>query len=117
MRPAPTGREDDLGAGATHPLIASPEHPHPRRRRGEDHPVAEGLPRPRGLAVPELLSEHALDKLRLGDCMFAEFVAALEHAEVIEPTTGSFLAAPVPPVAVPLTAGIPCFGDRRLMGW
>jgi hypothetical protein len=31
-----------------------------------------------------LISEHAFDKLRLLDCTFAEFEAALEEAEVIE---------------------------------
>ena len=33
---------------------------------------------------PKLISEHAFDKLRLIDCTFAEFGAALEVAEVIE---------------------------------
>ncbi len=33
---------------------------------------------------PKLISEHAFDKLRLIDCTFAEFGAALEIAEVIE---------------------------------
>jgi hypothetical protein len=39
---------------------------------------------PRSGATPKLLSEHAFDKLRLLDCTFAEFDAAIEHAEIIE---------------------------------
>ena len=32
----------------------------------------------------KLISEHAFDKLRLIDCTFAEFDAAIAEAEVIE---------------------------------
>jgi hypothetical protein len=46
--------------------------------------VPEPLPRPKIWRHPRLLSEHAFDKLRLLDCTFAEFDAALARAEVIE---------------------------------
>jgi hypothetical protein len=46
--------------------------------------VAEFLPRPKVWRYRKLLSEHAFDKLRLLDCTFAEFEAAIELAEVIE---------------------------------
>ena len=35
------------------------------------------------------MSEHAFDKLRLIDCLFSEFSAACEAAEVIEETVVS----------------------------
>ena len=44
----------------------------------------EPVPRPKVWRHPRLLSEHAFDKLRLLDCTFAEFDAALAAAEVIE---------------------------------
>ncbi|MGO9875723.1 MAG: DUF4258 domain-containing protein [Acidimicrobiia bacterium] len=44
----------------------------------------EPVPRPKVWRHPRLLSEHAFDKLRLLDCTFAEFDAALGTAEVIE---------------------------------
>lgn len=43
-----------------------------------------GLPRRKEWRHPRLISEHAFDKLRLIDCTFAEFDAALDQAEVIE---------------------------------
>jgi histidinol-phosphate/aromatic aminotransferase/cobyric acid decarboxylase-like protein len=43
-----------------------------------------GLPRAKVWQHPRLLAEHAFDKLRMLDCTFAEFDAAIEHAEVIE---------------------------------
>jgi len=46
--------------------------------------VSKPLPRPKIWRHPRLLSEHAFDKLRLLDCTFAEFDAALATAEVIE---------------------------------
>jgi hypothetical protein len=49
--------------------------------------VNEPLPRPKVWVHPRLLSEHAFDKLRLLDCTFAEFDAALLNAEVIEEHT------------------------------
>jgi Domain of unknown function (DUF4258) len=47
-------------------------------------PVPEEFPRPKVWRYPKLLSEHAFDKLRLLDCTFAEFEAAIEHADIIE---------------------------------
>jgi hypothetical protein len=49
-----------------------------------DRRVDEPVPRPKVWRHPRLLSEHAFDKLRLLDCTFAEFDAALGTAEVIE---------------------------------
>jgi hypothetical protein len=54
------------------------------RSRRNDRRVDEPLPRPKVWQHPRLLSEHAFDKLRLLDCTFAEFDAALADAEVIE---------------------------------
>lgn len=42
------------------------------------------VPRSKVWQHPKLVSEHAFDKLRELDCTFAEFNAAIEHAEVIE---------------------------------
>ena len=42
------------------------------------------MPRPKVWHDRRLLSEHAFDKLRILDCTFAEFDAALAEAEVIE---------------------------------
>ena len=42
------------------------------------------LPRRKQWRHRRLISEHAFDKLQLLDCGFAEFEAALQHAEVIE---------------------------------
>jgi hypothetical protein len=41
-------------------------------------------PRPKVWQARRLVSEHAFDKLRLIDCLFSEFSAACESAEVIE---------------------------------
>ena len=49
-----------------------------------DRRVDEPAPRPKVWRHPRLLSEHAFDKLRLLDCTFGEFDAALAAAEVIE---------------------------------
>jgi hypothetical protein len=49
-----------------------------------DRRVDEPVPRRKVWRHPRLLSEHAFDKLRLLDCTFAEFDAALGTAEVIE---------------------------------
>ncbi len=43
-------------------------------------------PRPKVWQARRLVSEHAFDKLRLIDCLFSEFSAACEAAEVIEET-------------------------------
>lgn len=42
------------------------------------------LPRSKVWRHERLITEHAFDKLRIIDCGFAEFTAALESAEVIE---------------------------------
>lgn len=42
------------------------------------------MPRPKVWRHERLITEHAFDKLRIIDCGFAEFAAALEAAEVIE---------------------------------
>ena len=41
-------------------------------------------PRPKVWQARRLVSEHAFDKLRLVDCLFSEFSASCESAEVIE---------------------------------
>lgn len=41
-------------------------------------------PRPKVWQARRLVSEHAFDKLRLIDCLFSEFTAACDTAEVIE---------------------------------
>ncbi len=46
--------------------------------------MARQLPRLKRWQYPKLLTEHAFDKLRLLDCTFAEFEAAIDHAEIIE---------------------------------
>lgn len=46
-------------------------------------------PRPKAWQGRRLVSEHAFDKLRLIDCLFSEFSAACEAAEVIEETVVS----------------------------
>jgi hypothetical protein len=46
-------------------------------------------PRPKTWQARRVLSEHAFDKLRLIDCLFSEFSAACEAAEVIEETVVS----------------------------
>lgn len=46
-------------------------------------------PRPKTWQARRLVSEHAFDKLRLIDCLFSEFSAACESAEVIEETVVS----------------------------
>lgn len=46
-------------------------------------------PRPKAWQARRLVSEHAFDKLRLIDCLFSEFTAACEVAEVIEETVVS----------------------------
>jgi hypothetical protein len=46
--------------------------------------MPEPVPRPKAWRYPKLISEHAFDRLRLLDCTFAEFEAALEKADVIE---------------------------------
>ena len=43
-------------------------------------------PRSKVWQARRLVSEHAFDKLRLLDCLFSEFAAACEGAEVIEET-------------------------------
>jgi hypothetical protein len=45
--------------------------------------VAE-LPRPKLWLHRRLITEHAFDKLRLLDCVFAEFEGALQSAVIIE---------------------------------
>ncbi len=45
--------------------------------------------RPKIWQARRLVSEHAFDKLRLIDCLFSEFSAACESAEVIEETVVS----------------------------
>lgn len=44
------------------------------------------VPRAKVWQYPRWVSEHGFDKLRLIDCTFAEFEAAIEEAEVIEET-------------------------------
>jgi len=46
-------------------------------------------PRSKAWQSRRLVSEHAFDKLRLIDCLFGEFSAACEDAEVIEETVVS----------------------------
>lgn len=46
--------------------------------------MPSSLPRPKVWTHPRWVSEHAFDKLRMIDCTFAEFEAALQGAEVIE---------------------------------
>ena len=46
-------------------------------------------PRPKAWQARRIVSEHAFDKLRLIDCLFSEFSAACEAAEVIEETAVS----------------------------
>lgn len=46
--------------------------------------MADPLPRPKVWRFRRVVSEHTFDKLRLLDCTFAEFEAAMEDAEVIE---------------------------------
>ena len=46
--------------------------------------VPEPIPRPKTWRHAKLLSEHAFDKLRILDCTFGEFDAALARAEIIE---------------------------------
>ena len=43
-----------------------------------------GVSRPKEWRHGRLISEHAFDKLRLIDCTFAEFDAAIDASEVIE---------------------------------
>jgi hypothetical protein len=43
-------------------------------------------PRPKAWSARRLITEHAFDKLRLIDCLFGEFSAACDAAEVIEET-------------------------------
>lgn len=43
-------------------------------------------PRPKVWLRHRLITEHAFDKLRLIDCLFSEFSAACDVAEVIEET-------------------------------
>jgi hypothetical protein len=44
----------------------------------------DAVPRRKVWRHERLITEHAFDKLRIIDCGFAEFAAALEEAEVIE---------------------------------
>lgn len=46
--------------------------------------MSDKLPRPKVWRYARLVSEHAFDKLRAIDCTFAEFAAAIEHAEILE---------------------------------
>lgn len=41
-------------------------------------------PRPKAWFPHRFITEHAFDKLRLIDCLFSEFTAACDAAEVIE---------------------------------
>ena len=51
--------------------------------------VGANEPRPKAWQARRVVSEHAFDKLRLIDCLFSEFSAACEAAEVIEETVVS----------------------------
>ncbi len=46
--------------------------------------MAGELPRPKVWRYPNVVSEHAFDKLQLLDCTFGESEAAIVDAEVIE---------------------------------
>jgi len=48
------------------------------------NPSGRSLPRAKVWRYERLITEHAFDKLRIIDCGFAEFAAALDGAQVIE---------------------------------